>query len=1302
MKHVDKTGLAGVGRDEMTIGNRERGVALVVVLSCLLLVSGLVLSFFMSVRTETVASRLAESGGRSRDLVDSATNVVMAQIRAATTSGAGVAWASQPGMIRTFGTAMGGPSNAPKAYYKLYSAEHMVWTPDAGPFSAAADVPANWHENPALFTDLNVPVMDLNGTRRFPIADAGAALSEGGTPAVKGFTLSGVPLAGAAATDNPLPMPVRWLYVLRDGKMTVPNEGSAGEARWTGGAAHAPTADNPIVGRVAFWTDDESTKVNINTAAGDVWAENLSGNDPVPGSFWDVPRINTTFEKERLARRQVGQFEYQRYPGHPATVYLSAVFPNLTREGISNVASRVQMGGSLGGTVIATEKVEVDADRLYASVDELVFDPLRGSQEGNGVTRVELERSAFFLTASSRAPETNLFNQPRISIWPLHAIDNEAHRTAFDRLIAFCARANGRDYSFKRADAYSPTADYELIERNRELYGYLQRLTSAAVPGFGGSFSAKYPEDRDQILTQIFDYVRSTNLFDDTLEPQNQNDPASWTFPTMGKQFTSARTRNSSNGRMGGLRGHGQVTPLSIPANDTMGFGRFNTLSEVGLHFICTADGSGQVDGDGEPLSPEDEAKLASNVMANRTLAGRVLEEDEMRVEVMFLMELFAAAQGWNALNQDFQIRVTGLDGLQVRGMGEVGFKSLGFPASATIHIDQQPFAHTRTIGGSNGFRVTLANRGVPLRVSAEGEIAKDSNSSTLANTYPFVSAPVTIKPGLERQMFLQYTGTEPIRVEIYAQKYGSIPAYSPGYVPDEAALVQTIRLDFQPSEVSGGALPSPTLVMAGHVEKNGENVEFTSTRENFWTFARTPALAGKAGRLAYITRPPNRTNRQNIGGLFRDTDTLRTLVPVHGDYRHVAARREVPLEVFVPHQYFTSSDQVAHSFTEGYQGHDLLFNSTREGKLASLSNSQNYHERFSPDVPFKTPFWGSDSGDWDHGTGITPDGAYINKPDEGHNAVGTVPYFANDWDHEASGPTFFSPNRQVMSAGMFGSLPTQIKAAKPVEERAWRTLLFRPDPSSGSFVHVGGQSPKDHLLLDLFWMPVVEPYAISEPFSTAGKINMNYQLMPFTYIERSTALRALLQSERVGAVPLTAVGGYKSGTGTNYRYQIEEEETLAQFEERFANNEIFRSASEICEVYLIPKGVPGKPGLKAVDMPLFWAEHALTGDNLRERPYATLYPRLTTKSNSYTVHYRVQVLQQASRSRGSSATEWAKWEDGRDSVQSEMRGSTTLERYVDPLDPSLPDFADPDTAPDENLDTSYRFRVINSKRFAP
>jgi uncharacterized protein (TIGR02600 family) len=231
--------------------------------------------------------------------------------------------------------------------------------------------------------------------------------------------------------------------------------------------------------------------------------------------------------------------------------------------------------------------------------------------------------------------------------------------------------------------------------------------------------------------------------------------------------------------------------------------------------------------------------------------------------------------------------------------------------------------------------------------------------------------------------------------------------------------------------------------------------------------------------------------------------------------------------------------------------------------------------------------------------------------------------------------------------------------------------------------------------------MPVVEPYAISEPSSTAGKINLNFQIVPFTYIERSTALHALFRSERVIAIPNGDGGSYKSSNSKNYRFEIDADKTLEQFRQRFAAQEIFRSASQICEVYLVPKGVPGFTNVEADAMPAFWQAHALTGDNVKERPYGGLYPRLTTKSNTYTVHYQVQSLQQAGRSRGDDPAAWASWDEERDSVTGESRGSTTLERYLDPGDATVPDFALAENAA-ASLDQHYRFRVLSTKKFSP
>ncbi|HSJ03309.1 MAG TPA: hypothetical protein VK956_12685, partial [Verrucomicrobium sp.] len=71
--------------------SRRKGMALVLVLSFLVLLSALILAFFGSVTTETKASRYTDAGNRSRELVDTATSVVMAQIRSATTRGTNIA-----------------------------------------------------------------------------------------------------------------------------------------------------------------------------------------------------------------------------------------------------------------------------------------------------------------------------------------------------------------------------------------------------------------------------------------------------------------------------------------------------------------------------------------------------------------------------------------------------------------------------------------------------------------------------------------------------------------------------------------------------------------------------------------------------------------------------------------------------------------------------------------------------------------------------------------------------------------------------------------------------------------------------------------------------------------------------------------------------------------------------------------------------------------------------------------------------------------------------------------------------------
>src|SRR5207249_786519 len=109
---------------------------------------------------------------------------------------------------------------------------------------------------------------------------------------------------------------------------------------------------------------------------------------------------------------------------------------------------------------------------------------------------------------------------------------------------------------------------------------------------------------------------------------------------------------------------------------------------------------------------------------------------------------------------------------------------------------------------------------------------------------------------------------------------------------------------------------------------------------------------------------------------------------------------------------------------------------------------------------------------------------------------------------------------------------------------------------------------------------------------------------------------------------------GPQAPTIANKRFPISADLTLAAFEDKFKNNDIFRSATQISEVNLVPDSKANPPPTPAVSnynaMSGFWTANNLTGDNLREKPYVDLYPRLTTKSNVFTIHIRAQSLKKS------------------------------------------------------------------------
>ncbi|MFY8269642.1 MAG: hypothetical protein ACOVLK_09605, partial [Terrimicrobiaceae bacterium] len=67
--------------------------------------------------------------------------------------------------------------------------------------------------------------------------------------------------------------------------------------------------------------------------------------------------------------------------------------------------------------------------------------------------------------------------------------------------------------------------------------------------------------------------------------------------------------------------------------------------------------------------------------------------------------------------------------------------------------------------------------------------------------------------------------------------------------------------------------------------------------------------------------------------------------------------------------------------------------------------------------------------------------------------------------------------------------------------------------------------------------------------------------------------------------------------------------------------------------------------------------------------------------------------------------SEAAIWTEAQDKVITTYRGSTTIERYVNPRDPDLPDYASMTSLPPTGADALpnfYKFRILGERQFNP
>ena len=1342
----------------------HRGVALIIVLVILSMLTILLVAFFSFAKAESRNAHAYASTVEAQALSDTALNVFIAQLREATTGlGTDHTWASQPGMIRRYDD-----SGNITRIHTLYTSDQMVREVNAATFDADGEIPpADWQSNPGNFVDLNEPqpIYEADGQKisryAYPIIHPKAIDS------ISGFEVEAPPggfisYKSEAGDAQHIPMPVRWLYRLKNGEVVAPTGGTGQKV-----TIASATKANPVVGRIAFWADDESCKVNINTAS--------------EGKYWDIPRTNSLAELH-FANRQPVVNEFQRYPGHPATTSLSPILgkwlgdPGKFGTG-SQAASiyeryfkltpRILHGGSMKALGQASSyrdehnglidsntyhNYEInpadDTERLYASVDEYIFNASNRAKNDSfqaipDVPRDIIEQTRFFLTASSKAPEVNLFNQPRVALWPLQADTKD--RNIVDKLIAFCASTkNGEEaYYFQRPTVHQgsnfsssqSTDAFWSVQRNQDLYEYFDTLMGRKIPGFGGSLGSKFGADTEQINTMMVDYLRAgvnTSAYGKATARSN-----------VGYTYVPPRQRSPLSNQ--GSVGESQVVPLKL--SNTMGFGRFPTITEASLVIYPTSYTQG-----------------ASGFVDNIPGPERNLKGFKAKtVKAFLLLEFFNPTPGLPSWSPLMKIEAKGLDGF---GLSEGG--SLNMPSNASVVYDtvlssptwsDTPGASTTRIGHGNNtphfgmfqpFYTGGINPVVDGNIQNTYTFHSTANCAISPTKSPATDNDMTLISDKELVFTIRSAVTNQIVQTVNMKFPQTMPIPRP-YVwanqnatPAAPGIAQGYETSLQ---LRLSPIPAPT--------------NKSQSGEYFWSLIRPGDVvrsmeadkdAVPKGDLRFYSATPNvpaawfRPGGMHVGEHGESLEQWNSTNPLRGRYAH-GLRNYNEWQFHGQFQSLPFKPIDNDSIGSYFEAHRHPFYRMEAMRTAG-SLIPNHHlyrngggEQWSVyrDAHFVTArglkgAFRSDgaAGDFDTGFGFVADGPYINKPDLGNafspngqssfegshqKRVGGY-YNLGAYDNDNLGISLV-PNRQIASAVQFGSLPAGLKRGLP-----WQTLLFTSMPSGPN--HPGAKSPADHLLLDWWWMPVAQPYPISQPLATAGKINLNYDILPFRYIKRRSPIHSLLKGVEIGAIPpyFASYGSY-NGKNNNYRqgldkpvskasrYAINPDSktgTLKGFEDKFASGRIFRSPSEICEINLVPQYIEEmkniypprhSDGASYDKMDKWWRgsglddslSMSLTGDNMREAPYNHIYPRCTTKSNTYRVHMRVEQIT------------WAEDDNPTeidletDLVVGSYRGSALVERFVDPNDPDLPDFI---KNPDASLDDYYSYRIISKEAFKP
>lgn len=231
----------------------ERGVALVLTLAILALVTLLLIAFVTSMRVENMASKNYNQVIQTRELARGAIDQAVAQIRQATPQ----RLPGGPTYVTFPGGAYVNSGTLPGTLYSLYS------PPGSGGLTNLNG--GQWITG------------GTNGAGEFPVNSPNSQINVG------------------------------WAYVAQD-------------------PTKLPGANNPIIGRYAYWVDDEASKINVNTAA-------------VPPLCGDALGACSTSNDVDLSvlLQPIPPFAYAANIQSGNATYPRATFPYVTAEQIKSV-----------------------------------------------------------------------------------------------------------------------------------------------------------------------------------------------------------------------------------------------------------------------------------------------------------------------------------------------------------------------------------------------------------------------------------------------------------------------------------------------------------------------------------------------------------------------------------------------------------------------------------------------------------------------------------------------------------------------------------------------------------------------------------------------------------------------------------------------------------------------------------------------------------------------------------------------------------------------------------------------------